>query len=190
VQLANHDGDQARDPARGASAQFQAEVMPHVSAAYNLARWLVRSEHDAQDVVQEACVRALRFFDNYRGVDGRGWFLAIVRNTAHSWLRRNRQGEPMRLDDADASDERLSTSATDPSTLAVIRADREQVREAIEELPVEFREVVVLRELEGMSYKQIADVADVPIGTVMSRLSRARAMLQRRLSVAVEGGVR
>src|SRR3954469_17176686 len=111
--------------------------MPHVSAAFNLARWLGRSEHDAQDVVQEAYVRALRFFDGYRGVDGRGWFLAIVRNTAHSWLRRNRAHEPMRLDDADESDERLLSRANDPPTAAVVRADREQVREAIEELPVE-----------------------------------------------------
>jgi RNA polymerase sigma-70 factor (ECF subfamily) len=189
VQLAADGSHKSNEPER-ATAQFQAEVMPHVSAAYNLARWLVRSEHDAQDVVQEAYVRALRFFDGYRGVDGRGWFLAIVRNTAHSWLRHNRAGEPMRLDDADQGDERLMTRTTDPSTAAVIRADREQVREAIEELPVEFREVVVLRELEGMSYKQIAAVADVPLGTVMSRLSRGRALLQRRLSVALEGGVR
>src|SRR4051812_14876332 len=99
--------------------------MPHVSAAFNLARWLVRSEHDAQDVVQEAYVRALRFFDGYRGVDGRGWFLAIVRNTAHSFLRRNRAGAPMRLDDADASDPRMATSAADPLTAAVVRADRQ-----------------------------------------------------------------
>src|SRR5689334_19758971 len=171
-------------------ARFRAEVLPHVTAAYNLARWLVRSEHDAQDVVQEAYVRALRFFDGYRGVDGRGWFLAIVRNTAHTWLRRNRADAPVRLDDADQTDHRLATTATDPAALAVTRADRQQVRDAIEELPPEFREVLILRELEGMSYKQIADVADVPIGTVMSRLSRARSMLQRRLTSAVEGGVR
>jgi RNA polymerase sigma-70 factor (ECF subfamily) len=172
---------------KGSLARFEAEVLPHVNAAYTLARWLTRSQTDAEDVVQEAYLRALRFFDGYRGPDGRTWFLAIVRNTAHTWLRQNRIGEPARIDDQ--QEQWLASDGADPSALMQSKLDAQAVRDAIEALPVEFREVLVMREMEALSYKEIASVAELPIGTVMSRLSRARQMLQRKLQAAVcEGG--
>lgn len=154
--------------------------MPHLDAAYTLARFLMRNEHDAEDVVQEASLRAFRFFGNFRGIDSRPWFLKIVRNTAFTLLKKNRPAE-MNI----VFDEELhggDSPAMDPS-LALDRAkDRQTVRAAIEQLPLEFRETLTLRELEGASYKEIADIAGVPIGTVMSRLARARQQLQMILS--------
>jgi RNA polymerase sigma-70 factor (ECF subfamily) len=170
----------------GSLARFEAEVLPHVNAAYTLARWLTRSQTDAEDVVQEAYLRALRFFHGYRGPDGRTWFLAIVRNTAHTWLRRNRADEPARLDDQPM--ETFTSDEPDPSARMMTAADAQTIRDAIEALPVEFREILVMREMEGLSYKEIASVAELPIGTVMSRLSRARQMLQRKLAGCIEAG--
>ena len=161
------------------ASPFEQVVLPHLNAAYNLARWLTRNEHDAEDVVQDACVRALRFIGGFRGQDARAWLLAIVRNTCYDFLRRNRPHEL-----TDAFDEARHAAADEhatPETLLLRQADRAMVREALETLPIAWREAIVLRELEGLSYKQIADVAGIKIGTVMSRLARARARLQKRL---------
>jgi len=154
-------------------ARFEQAVMPHFDAAYNLARWLTRGESDAEDVVQESYLRAFTFFESFRGDDGRAWLLSIVRNTCYTWLRKNRV-----QDLATEFDEALHGSDTaNPEALELRRADAESVRGALDKLPAEFREVLVLREMEGLSYKEIADVAGIAIGTVMSRLSRARKRL-------------
>jgi len=160
-----------------AHTRFAASVLPHLDAAYNLARWLVRDAHDAQDVVQDALVRALRHFDGFRGGDPRPWLLAIVRNAAFAWLGARRPGEvEVRDDELDAA---LAVGAppSDPESLAIRRAERREIDAAIAALPIAFREALVLRELEELSYRDIARITDVPIGTVMSRLSRARHLL-------------
>ncbi len=159
---------------------FEQTVLPHLDAAHNLARWLAGNDQDAQDVAQEACLRAFKYFGNFRGDNARAWLLAIVRNTFYSWLRKNRPPEsPVELDES-------ALEIADPSGTAggssARHGDAESVRRAIADLPVEFREIVVLREMEGLSYKAIADLAEVPIGTVMSRLARARKLLQKQLA--------
>ena len=164
-----------------AASPFEQAVLPHLNAAYNLARWLTRNDHDAEDVVQDAYLRALRFFGSFRGDDARGWLLAIVRNTSYDFLRRHR---PQEL--TDAFDEEIHSVTDDSETPEVVllrRADQAMVRHALEMLPLPWREIVILREFEGLSYKQIADVAGIKIGTVMSRLARARA-------IAAPAGVR
>ena len=156
--------------------EFERQVVPHLDAAYNLARFLLRNDQDAEDVVQEAALRAFRFFESFRGENSRAWFLSIVRNTAFTVLKRYRMDE-----ETVVFDEELHGGQIPPldAGLALDRAhDRQTVRAAIEQLPAEFREAITLRELEGMSYKEIADIAGVPIGTVMSRLARARCQLQ------------
>jgi len=153
--------------------------MPHLGAAYNLARWLTRSEHDADDVVQDAYLRAFRGFSGYRGGDARTWLLRIVRNTSYTWLRQ-RRGETV-SEGADELAELPDDDAVDPEAQLIGQADAARVRTALDTLPVELREAVVLRELEGLSYKEIAEVADIPLGTVMSRLSRGRKHLERAL---------
>ncbi len=160
-------------------ARFEQALMPHLDAAYNLARWLTRDDHDAEDVVQEAYLRALKSFGGFHASDGRAWLLAIVRNACYTWLQRKRVREP-----ATAFDEEMHSvdaGAVTPVTLLLQKEDKQAVRQAVEELPVDLREVVVLRELEGLSYKEIAAIADIPMGTVMSRLARARNRLQQRL---------
>jgi RNA polymerase sigma-70 factor (ECF subfamily) len=159
---------------------FEQTVLPHLDAAYNLARWLAGNDHDAQDVAQEACLRALRFFGSFRGENARAWLLTIVRNTFYTWLRNNRPPENIvELGEEGLAVEDVSVNA---EILNSRLGDAETVRRAIAELPVEFREIVILREMEGFSYKEIAELADVPIGTVMSRLTRARRQLQKRLA--------
>jgi|SRR5215217_933186 len=160
---------------------FEDAVLPHLDAAYNLARWLTRNEHDAQDVVQEAYLRALRFFGGFHGGDARAWLLTIVRNTCYTWLRRNRS--PQLSYDFDEAVLAKESPVLDPEAAHVLKAQTQLVNEAIEQLPIEFREVVVLRELEELSYKEIAGVTGIPIGTVMSRLARAR----KRLLVSLGG---
>src|SRR5262249_45547447 len=158
-------------------------VLPHLDAAYNLARWLTRNDQDAEDVVQEACLRAVRFFGGFRGGDSRAWLLTIVRKASYSWLQQNRaHGLATPFDE-----EIHSVEGDSPETIVLKDTDRQTLKYALEELPVEFREVVILRELEGLSYKEIADVTDVPVGTVMSRLARARQRLQRCLAKRREG---
>jgi len=154
--------------------RFERVVMPHLDAAYNLARWITRNDHDAQDVVQEAVLRAYRFFDGLRG-EAKPWLLAIVRNSCLSWLQVNRPADLAGFDDRVV--ETAAPEADGPETQAMRAFDRRMLNEAIAALPAQFREVLVLRELEDMSYKEIARIADVPIGTVMSRLARARRLL-------------
>jgi len=165
---------------------YEQKVLPHLDAAYNLARWLAGNDHDAQDVAQEAILRAFKFFGNFRGGDARAWLLTIVRNTFYTWLRQNRPpGKTAAIDDEGLDLEDVSATA---QSAAPPFADADAVRRAIAGLPVEFREIVVLREMEGFSYKEIADLADVPIGTVMSRLARARKLLQKRLAAEFNPG--
>lgn len=159
---------------------FEEAVLPHLGAAYNLARWLTRNETDAEDVVQEAYLRAFRHFGSFHGGDGRRWLLAIVRNTCYTWLQHNRSPELMIPFDDQLYE--IESKDLDPEALLLQSADTQMVRQALTDLPLEFREVLVLRELEGLSYKQIADVADIPMGTVMSRLARARKRLQQILA--------
>ena len=151
--------------------------MPHLDAAFNLARWLTRNDHDAEDVVQEAMLRAYRFFDALRG-EARPWLLAIVRNACFSWLQANR---PVELQAIDRMEQ--ESDAPGPEALAARDLDRRRVNEAIAALPVQFREVLVLRELEDLAYKDIARIAEIPIGTVMSRLARARRLLAESLRI-------
>lgn len=152
--------------------------MPHLDAAYNLARWLAGNEHDAEDIAQEACMRAFRFIGGHRGGDARAWLLAIVRNTAFSWLKKNRSQAVISIDSEEASKIEDQTDASD----SFLHADAGALRAAIGTLSLEFREAIILRELEGMSYKEIAGIAGVPVGTVMSRIARARRLLQDQLS--------
>src|SRR5580700_2226032 len=162
--------------------QFEQVVLPHLDAAYNLARWLVRNPADAEDVVQESYLRALRFFDGFRGGDSRAWILKIVRNTSYSWVRKNRPAEL-----ADEFDETIhSNEAATPGAEAMLvsRVESARLRNALEALPVAFREVLVLREIEEMSYKEICDVTGMPMGTVMSSLSRARGRLREQLEIS------
>lgn len=163
-------------------------MMPHLDAAYNLARWLTRNEHDAQDVAQDAYLRAFRFFEGFRGGNSRSWLLSIVRNTAYSWLQKNRKQELVTLSDDELLE--VEDPATNASAESFRNVDHEVVRQALEALPPEFREVAVLRELEGLSYKGIAEVAGVPLGTVMSRLARARKELQKYLTERFQTGGR
>jgi RNA polymerase sigma factor (sigma-70 family) len=168
-------------------ASFEEAVLPHLDAAYNLAHWLTRNDTDAEDVVQEAYLRAFKFFGGFHGADGRSWLLAIVRNTCYTWMQHNRSPELSVLLD----DEQHEIESTDlnPEALLVQRADTLMVRRALEELPVEFREVLVLRELEEMSYRDIAGITDLPMGTVMSRLARGRKRLQLALTKQMHGEV-
>jgi RNA polymerase sigma-70 factor (ECF subfamily) len=161
-------------------------VVPHVDAAYNLARWLTRNDHDAEDVVQEAFLRAFRYFDGLRGGEARPWLLAIVRNTCFTWLKANRPAELVGgLEDDDAGSPYGGHEPYAPSAEAVasINLGKRTLNEAISALPAAFREVLILRELEDLSYKEISRIVEVPIGTVMSRLARARRLLQQSLRV-------
>ena len=158
--------------------RFEQLVLPHLDAAFNLARWLLRSRADAEDIAQEAMLRAYRFFRGYHGGDARAWLLQIVRNTCYTWLEKNRPVEQM----TEFNEEiHLPASAT-PESLAIATNDRERLTRALETLHPRHREIIVLRELEGCSYKEISAITSIPIGTVMSALSRARRQLQLALS--------
>ena len=159
-------------------SRFERVVMPHLDAAYNLARWLSRDAHDAEDIAQEALLRAYRYFGALRGADARPWLLAIVRRSFYDWLSRNRPAEIDRgVDPESLADE--TGAIAGPEQAALRRADNQSLTAAIAALPRGFREVLVLRELEELSYKQIAHIVAIPIGTVMSRLARARGLLQK-----------
>ncbi|HEY3839719.1 MAG TPA: sigma-70 family RNA polymerase sigma factor [Bryobacteraceae bacterium] len=155
---------------------FEECILPHLNAAYNLARWLTRNEHDAQDVVQEAYLRAFRFFDSFKGGDGKAWLLAVVRNTCSTWRRREMRGSNDEPFDEAAHSADLQPVSQEQKM--VDSARRGVLRNCIEKLPADFREVIVMREIEGMSYQEIAEAATLPVGTVMSRLSRARKRLE------------
>ena len=158
--------------------RFETLVLPHLDAAFNLARWLLRSGTDAEDAAQEAMLRAYRFFHGFRGGDVRAWLLQIVRNTCFTWMEKNRHGKDM-----SEFDEALhGPMGPTPESLAIAADNRGRLTQALESLPSRFREVIVLRELEGCSYKEIATITSIPIGTVMSTLSRARRQLQLALN--------
>jgi RNA polymerase sigma-70 factor (ECF subfamily) len=168
----------------GDGARFEASVMVHLDAAYNLARWLTRNERDAEDAVQEACLRAFKFLATFRGGNSRAWFLAIVRNTCYSARTKAHQQvlstpfEAGSLEQEDGADGFWATSDGEDPIRSIEREEAKQlVRKALDQLPEEFREVIVLRELQDLSYQDIARIAQIPLGTVMSRLSRARKLL-------------
>ena len=157
-------------------AQFEQTIFRHIDAAYNLARWMIKNDQDAEDIVQESFLRAYKYFSSYQGGNGRSWLLTIVRNTCYTWLHENQaQGLTVDLDEEIASAE---LDKDNPEQCLQIKGDRQSVSQALEKLPVEYRELIVLRELEEMSYKEIAVIAGIPIGTVMSRLARARQRLK------------
>ncbi len=170
-----------------AGRTFEEAVLPHLDAAFNYARWLTRGRGEAEDVVQEACVRALRYFSSLRSDDARAWLMAIVRNT---WYRRVARAGQARIAPLEDSADDPIDGQPDPEATVIRQQSVDAVRFAIEALPADFREIIVLRELEGLSYKEIATVVGIPIGTVMSRLSRARERLLAALAGLGAGGNR
>jgi RNA polymerase sigma-70 factor (ECF subfamily) len=158
--------------------RFEMLVLPHLDAAFNLARWLLRSGADAEDVAQEAMLRAYRFFHGFHGGDVRAWLLQIVRNTCYTWLEKSRHAKDM----TEFNEDLHGLLSSTPEMLAIASDNRERLTRALESLSPRFRELIVLRELEGCSYKEIATIASIPIGTVMSSLSRARRQLQLALA--------
>lgn len=167
-----------REPDR--HAHFEQVALPYLGAAYRFARWLTRNDHDAEDVVQEAYLRACKAFGRFRGTDVRAWLLTVVRNTCYTWLQKNRGRLP-----TTSLDEHLGVpgpEAMSPERLFWQKANSELLHEVLQDLPMVYREVIVLRELEGCSYKEIAAIAGVPLGTVMSRLMRARDRLRQALA--------
>jgi RNA polymerase sigma factor (sigma-70 family) len=165
---------------KGRDELFERAVLPYLNSAYNLARWLTQNEHNAEDVIQEACLRAWRSFDTFlAGRDGRAWFLTIVRNTCFTWLRKSRSsGATIQVEE----DFQAPDTSPDPEALVIKNMNSQMIRHAMEQLPLEYREILILRELEELSYKEIAKIIDIPLGTVMSRLSRARQELYVQLS--------
>ena len=163
-------------------ASFEQAMLPHMDAAHNLARWLLRNEQDAQDVVQEAYLRAFKSFGGFHGSNGRAWLLTIVRNTSYTLLKKNQAADFTTFDEEIhvAGDESAS-----PATILEHGEDAELIRQAMDALPAEFREILALRHQEGLSYKEIADIAQIPPGTVMSRLARARAKLREYLAARI-----
>lgn len=168
--------------------RFQAMMLPYLDSAFNLARWLTRGHQDAEDIVQESYLRAFKFFDSFHGEDGRAWLLGIVRNTFYTWYQQNKtQAKNTQFEEElhgaqleDAADTQFADY--DPEALLMQKDNRRQLQRALETLSVEFREVIVMRELEDLSYKQIAGIIGVPIGTVMSRLGRGRKHLAKILA--------
>lgn len=170
-------------------ARFEREILPHLDAAYNMARWLLRGSDDAQDVAQEALLRAFKYFDGFHGENAKAWLLKIVRNSCYTWVKDRPTMEPIGADEGGQPNpeheralEAEGHGFPAPDARLVGAADRRQLRDALARLPIAFREIVVLREIEELSYKEIAAIADIPIGTVMSRLSRARELLLQNLS--------
>ena len=173
-------------PGDNERARFAAVVLPHLDDAFALARWLTGNRTDAEDVVQEASLRAYRAIGTFAGGNARAWILTIVRHTAYTWLRRNRSASLVMVDDLEAV-ERTHTDAGDqekstPETELIAKADAARLEAAIAELPAPFKDTLVLRDLQGLDYREIAEVTEVPIGTVMSRLARARRRLVARLT--------
>ena len=177
----NSEDDQAR---------FASVVLPHLADAYALARWLTGDRADAEDVVQEACLRAFRGIGGFAGVNARAWLLTIVRHTAYTWLGKNRSASLVVVDDLEAVEEQQASGAAafgsdqqTPEAALIAKADAVRLEAAIAELPVTFRETLVLRDVQGLDYREIAEVTKVPIGTVMSRLARARRWLMQRIAM-------
>jgi RNA polymerase sigma-70 factor (ECF subfamily) len=169
------------------NARFATVVMPHIDDAYRLAHWLTGNRTDAEDVVQDASLRAFHAIRSFTGGSARAWLLTIVRNTAYSWLRKNRPAAVVTVEDLEAVELAQANPgdrhAETPEAAFIARADAEQLRAAIAALPAPFRETLVLRDIEGLDYREIAQATEVPIGTVMSRLARAR----RRLTATIAG---
>ncbi len=164
--------------------RFERLVLPHLDAAFNLARWLLRSSVEAEDVAQEAMLRSYRFFPGFRGGDVRAWLLQIVRNTCYTWLEKNRRTNEV----TEFNEEIHLKPGPTPEALAIETDNRERLTRALESLPPRYREVIVLRELEGCSYQEIAEITSIPMGTVMSTLSRARQQLQMVLATPARKG--
>ena len=161
-------------------AKFEESTLPHLNAAYNLARWIMGNQADAEDAVQEAYLRALRYFDSFRGGDGRGWLLTIVRNTSYTLLKRNRAADlTTTFDEEIHASDRESVS---PAAILEHAEDAELMKNAMNGLPAEFREILTLRHQEELSYQEIGEMLKIPVGTVMSRLARARAKLREYLA--------
>ncbi|MGB9643757.1 MAG: sigma-70 family RNA polymerase sigma factor [Stellaceae bacterium] len=169
----------SENPDRRRQARFEAIALPHLDAAYALARWMTRNDADAADVVQEAFLRAFRYFDSYRGDDARSWMLKIVRRACYNWLERNRPADVLALEAEEEFGDAPATSAIDTEALLESRSDLRLLDQLIEALPAPLREMIVLRELHELGYREIAEVTGAPIGTVMSRLHRARSLLLR-----------
>src|SRR6201984_2583768 len=164
---------------RRRQSRFEAVVLPHLDAGYALARWLTRNDADAADVVQEAYLRAFRYFDSYREGDTKGWLLKIVRRTCYTWLKRNRPADVVSLEAEEEAGDNVATALGDGEAVLESRSDLRHLDRLIEALPAPLREAIVLRELHELGYREIAEVTNVPIGTVMSRLNRARSLLFR-----------
>jgi RNA polymerase sigma-70 factor (ECF subfamily) len=181
VPLQKHEEQDAAQ--RQQLASFEALMLPHLDAAKNLAKWLLRNNQDAEDVVQEAYLRALKSFHGFHGSNGRAWLLTIVRNTSYTLLKKNKAVDLT----APFDEETHGTSRESDSPVALLERseDAELISKAMDELPAEFREILVLRHQEGLSYKEIADIAQIPPGTVMSRLARARAKLKECLAARI-----
>ena len=181
-------------PSDSNRARFEREILPHLDAVYNLARWLLRdSEDDAQDVTQEAVLRAFKYFEGFHGDNAKAWLLMIVRNSCYTWIKSRPKTEPMRADEEGLLDPAYERALAEsghglpaPDARLIEAADRRLLQDALERLPIAYREILVLREIEELSYKEIAAIADVPIGTVMSRISRARELLSQSLSHQVQ----
>ena len=174
---------QKEQQAKEEVTSFEEAMLPHLDAAHNLAKWLLRNEEDAQDVVQEAYLRAFRSFAGFHGTNGRAWLLTIVRNTSYTLLKKSHA-----VDLTTSFDEEIHASgheSVSPATLLEHSEDAQLIKEAMDELPAEFREILTLRHQEGLSYKEIADIAQIPSGTVMSRLARARAKLRECLKARI-----
>jgi RNA polymerase sigma-70 factor (ECF subfamily) len=186
VSLRNPDSAPPHETLNQRKRRFEQMVLPHFDAAYNLARWLTRNDQDARDVAQEAVLRAYRFFEGLRG-EAKPWLLTIVRNSCFTWLAANRPAETVSFEEG--AIELIPSDEDGPEIQAARNFDRRMLNDAIAGLPAQFREVLILRELEDMSYKDIARIADVPIGTVMSRLARARRLLAEsvRASSSISG---
>jgi RNA polymerase sigma-70 factor (ECF subfamily) len=183
------DTDDKRVQSDIKQARFEREMLPHLDAAYNLARWLLRGGEDAEDVAQEAFLRALKYFDGFRGQDAKAWLLRIVRNTCYSWIQDRMKTESMTEDEEghldpehESAREAAGHSLAAPDARLIEDADRRLLNEGLQALPTVYREILILRELEQLSYNDIGEIVGIPIGTVMSRLSRARALLRQRLS--------
>ena len=176
-------------------ARFASVVLPHLADAYALARWLTGDRVDAEDVVQEACLRAFRGIGGFAGVNARAWVLTIVRHAAYTWLGKNRSASLVMVDDLEAVEQKRSSAGAafeqappTPEAELIAKADARRLEAAIAELPVPFRETLVLRDVQGLDYREISEVTKVPIGTVMSRLARARRRLIERIGTDKPGG--
>jgi RNA polymerase sigma factor (sigma-70 family) len=172
--------------------RFEAQALPHLDAAYNLARWLARSRPDADDIVQEAMLRAYRGFDGFRGDNMKAWLLTIVRNCWHTWVSdaRRRAHNPLPPDDGTRGEETLRATGAGPEDNVIALDEGRKLNDVIAQMPDELREVLVMRELEDLSYREIAQITGTPIGTVMSRLSRARALVKTNWLERTERSVR